>query len=129
MNIPKDLKYTSEHEWLRVEGEIGVVGITDYAQSELTDIVFVEFKVEKGDKISKGDVIATIEAVKTVADVYSPVSGEVLEVNEDLTNAPDTLNKDPYGGGWLAKIKIENPSEIDELLGPEDYEKLIKEEE
>ena len=129
MNIPKDLKYTSEHEWLRVEGEIGVVGITDYAQSELTDIVFVEFKVEKGDKISKGDVIATIEAVKTVADVYSPISGEVLEVNEDLTNAPDTLNKDPYGGGWLAKIKIENPSEIDELLGPEDYEKLIKEEE
>ncbi|RKY97273.1 MAG: glycine cleavage system protein H, partial [Candidatus Hydrothermota bacterium] len=90
MNIPKDLKYTSEHEWLRVEGEIGVVGITDYAQSELTDIVFVEFKVEKGDKISKGDVIATIEAVKTVADVYSPISGEVLEVNEDLTNAPDT---------------------------------------
>ncbi|RKY99904.1 MAG: glycine cleavage system protein H, partial [Candidatus Hydrothermota bacterium] len=76
-----------------------------------------------------GDVIATIEAVKTVADVYSPISGEVLEVNEDLTNAPDTLNKDPYGGGWLAKIKIENPSEIDELLGPEDYEKLIKEEE
>ncbi len=129
MNIPKDLKYTSEHEWLRVEGEIGVVGITDYAQSELTDIVFVEFKVEKGDKISKGDVIATIEAVKTVADAYSPISGEVLEVNEDLTNATDTLNKDPYGGGWLAKIKIENPSEIDELLGPEDYEKLIKEEE
>ncbi len=128
MLIPEELKYTEEHEWIRVEGEIGIVGITDYAQNELSDIVYVELP-EVGTKVAKGERVATLEAVKTVADVYSPVTGEVVEVNEKLTDDPAIINSDPYGEGWIVKIKIENPEELEGLLSAEDYRKLIEEEE
>ncbi len=128
MLIPEGLKYTKEHEWIKVEGEIGIVGITDYAQNELSDIVFVELP-EVGQKVEKGERVATLEAVKTVADVYSPVTGEVVEINEKLSDQPDLINSDPYGEGWIVKIKIENPEELNKLLSAEDYRKLIEEEE
>ncbi len=128
MLIPEGLKYTKEHEWIQVDGEVGIVGITDYAQNELSDIVFVELP-EVGQKVAKGERVATLEAVKTVADVYSPVTGEVIEVNERLTDEPDLINRDPYGDGWIVKIKIENPDELNDLLSAEEYEKLVEEEE
>lgn len=127
MKIPEDLKYTEEHEWVKVEGEIGIVGITDFAQSELSDIVYVELP-EVGKNIKKGEVIATVEAVKTVADVYSPISGEIVEVNEKLKDEPSIINNDPYGEGWIAKIKMENPEEVNGLLDHTAYKKLIEEE-
>ncbi len=128
MLIPEGLKYTKEHEWIQVDGEVGIVGITDYAQNELSDIVFVELP-EVGQKVAKGERVATLEAVKTVADVYSPVTGEVIEVNERLADEPDLINRDPYGDGWIVKIKIENPDELNDLLSAEEYEKLVEEEE
>jgi len=127
MKVPKELKYTEEHEWVKVEGDIAIVGITDFAQNELSDIVYVELP-EVGKNIKKGDVIATVEAVKTVADVYSPVSGEIIEVNEKLKDEPSIINNDPYGEGWIAKVKMENPEEISALLDHEAYTKLIEEE-
>ncbi len=111
-----------------MDGEVGIVGITDYAQNELSDIVFVELP-EVGQKVARGERVATLEAVKTVADVYSPVTGEVIEVNERLTDEPDLINRDPYGDGWIVKIKIENPDELNDLLSAEEYEKLVEEEE
>ncbi len=126
MNIPENLKYTKEHEWVKVEGEFAIVGITDYAQGELSDIVYVELP-EVGTNLNKGDVITTLEAVKTVADVYSPVSGEIVEVNEKLADEPGLINQDPYGEGWIVKIKISNPDELNDLLGAEDYKKVIEE--
>ncbi len=128
MLIPEGLKYTKEHEWIQVDGGVGIVGITDYAQNELSDIVFVELP-EVGQKVAKGERVATLEAVKTVADVYSPVTGEVIEVNERLADEPDLINRDPYGDGWIVKIKIENPDELNDLLSAEEYEKLVEEEE
>jgi len=124
MDIPKDLKYTKEHEWARVEGDVATIGITEYAQGELGDIVFVELPAA-GDKTTQFKPCANIEAVKAVTDLYAPVSGEVIEVNEALNDTPDLVNKDPYGEGWILKIKITDTSELNNLLTPEAYEELI----
>jgi glycine cleavage system H protein len=124
MNIPANLKYTKDHEWVRVEGNIAVVGITDYAQSQLGDIVFVDVQTE-GETLEQGDMFGAIEAVKTVADAYMPLSGEVLEFNAVLEGAPELVNKDPYGEGWMVKIKIADAAQVNGLLTPDDYKKLI----
>jgi glycine cleavage system H protein len=125
MSVQKDLYYTEEHEWLKVDGEKGTIGITDHAQSELGDIVFVDLP-EEGEEFSKGDAIGTIEAVKTVSDIYAPVSGEVLEANETLDEEAEKINQDPYGEGWIVKVKLSDKSEVDELLSAEEYEDLIE---
>ncbi|MDR0691783.1 MAG: glycine cleavage system protein GcvH [Prevotellaceae bacterium] len=124
MNVPVNLKYTKDHEWVRVEGDIAVVGITDYAQSQLGDIVFVDVQTV-GETLEQGDMFGAIEAVKTVADAYMPLSGEVSEFNTALENAPELVNKDPYGEGWMVKIKMTDPAQIDGLLAPDDYTNLI----
>lgn len=124
MNTPAELKYTKDHEWVRIEGDCAVVGITDFAQSELGDIVFVDIQTE-GEALSKGDVFGTIEAVKTVADAYMPVSGTVVEVNAALEGSPEKVNSDPYGEGWMVKINISDASEIDSLLSATQYEEII----
>jgi len=125
MNVPENLKYTKDHEWLRVEGEHGYAGITDYAQHELGDIVFIEVETV-GEILEKHESFGTIEAVKTVSDMYMPVGGEVLEFNEELITKPETINQDPYGKGWIIKIKFQNSSEVGELLTPEQYNEIIK---
>ena len=124
MNVPEKLKYTKDHEWLRVEGENAYIGVTDFAQGELGDVVFIEIETQ-GETLVKGDVFGTIEAVKTVSDMFMPVSGEVLEVNPELENSPDIVNKDPFNAGWMIKIKMTNPSELDELLNASDYKALL----
>ena len=124
MNVPGNLKYTKDHEWLRVEGDLGYVGITDFAQGELGDIVFIEIETV-GETLKKEEVFGTIEAVKTVSDMFMPVGGEILEMNQEIENNPEAVNKDPYGKGWMVKIKISIPSEIDELLSAEKYKALI----
>jgi glycine cleavage system H protein len=124
MNVPVNLLYTKDHEWLRVEENTGYVGITDFAQGELGDIVFIEIETV-GETLAKEDVFGTIEAVKTVSDMFMPVSGEILESNPALEESPDVVNKDPYGKGWMVKIKITNPSETASLLTPEQYKALI----
>jgi glycine cleavage system H protein len=124
MNIPLNLFYTKDHEWLRIEENIGYVGVTDFAQGELGDIVFIEIETV-GETLKKEEVFGTIEAVKTVSDMFMPVSGEILEVNPALEESPDVVNKDPYGKGWMVKIKITNPSEVNDLLSPEKYKTLI----
>jgi glycine cleavage system H protein len=125
MNIPENLKYTKDHEWIRVEGDEAYVGITDYAQGELGDIVFLEIETE-GETLAKEEVFGTIEAVKTVSDMFMPVGGEVVEVNEKLEETPEIVNKDPYGDGWLIKIKVSDTSELDELLDVDAYKKLLE---
>ncbi len=127
-NVPKDLLYTKEHEWARVEGDVVTVGITDYAQSQLSDIVYVELP-EVGTQVQAMEPFGTVEAVKAVSDLYSPVSGEVVAINERLADEPDLVNKDPYGEGWMIRVKLSNPEELKNLLSPEEYEKLIEEEE
>ena len=124
MNVPAELKYTKEHEWIRVEGEEAVVGITDYAQSQLGDIVFVECETV-GDALEAGETFGTIEAVKTVSDLYLPVAGEVLEFNEELEGEPELVNKDPYGKGWIVKIRISDETELDGLLNADAYKAII----
>ncbi len=124
MKVPDNLKYTKDHEWIRVNGDNGLVGITDFAQGELGDIVFIEIETE-GETLNKEEVFGTIEAVKTVSDLFMPVGGEVLELNPDLEDNPDLVNKDPYGEGWMVRVKIGDPSEIDGLLSPEEYKDLI----
>lgn len=124
MNVPANLKYTKDHEWARVDGAVAVVGITEYAQSQLGDVVYIELP-KVGDVISRGDVIGTIEAVKTVADIYSPLSGEIVAVNAALKDASELVNKDPFGEGWITNIKLADPAELNTLLEPSDYEKLI----
>ena len=124
MNVPAELKYTKEHEWIRVEGEEAVVGITDYAQSQLGDIVFVECETV-GDALEAGETFGTIEAVKTVSDLYLPVAGEVHEFNEELEGEPELVNKDPYGKGWIVKIKISDETELDGLLNADAYKAII----
>jgi glycine cleavage system H protein len=124
MNIPAELKYTKDHEWIKVEGNTGIIGVTDFAQGELGDIVFIEIETV-GETLKKEEVFGTIEAVKTVSDMFMPVSGEVLEVNPELENAPDLVNKDPYGKGWMIKIKITDPSELSSLLTAEKYKDLL----
>ena len=124
MNVPAELKYTKEHEWIRVEGEEASVGITDYAQSQFGDIVFVEVETE-GDNLEAGDTFGSIEAVKTVSDLYMPVAGEVLEFNSELEDQPDLVNKDPYGKGWIIKVKIEDEAQLDGLLNADAYKASI----
>lgn len=124
MNFPTDLKYTKDHEWIRVEGNEAYVGITDYAQSELGEIVYVDITTE-GETIDQEEVFGTIEAVKTVSDLFMPVSGEVLEINGELEDAPQLVNEDAYGKGWLIKIGLTEVSELDDLLSAADYEQLI----
>jgi glycine cleavage system H protein len=124
MNIPENLRYTKDHEWLRVEGNTGYAGITDFAQGELGDIVFIEIETA-GETLKKEEVFGTIEAVKTVSDMFMPVGGEVLEINPALEESPDVVNKDPYGKGWMIKIKISDPLEIENLLSPEKYKSLV----
>ena len=124
MNVPGDLLYTKDHEWLRVEGNMGYVGVTDFAQGELGDVVFIEIETV-GETLKKEEVFGTIEAVKTVSDMFMPVSGEVLELNPALEESPDVVNKDPYGKGWMVKIKISNPSEVNDLLSAEKYKALL----
>jgi glycine cleavage system H protein len=120
MNVPVDLKYTKDHEWIRIDGDTAYVGITDFAQGELGDIVFIEIETE-GETLRKEEVFGTIEAVKTVSDMFMPVSGEILEVNPALEESPDIVNKDPYGKGWMIRIKLSNPSEVTELLSADNY--------
>ena len=124
MNIPVNLKYTKDHEWISIEGDIATVGITDFAQKELGDIVYVE--VETLDQtLEKDEVFGTVEAVKTVSDLFLPLSGEIIEFNDKLENTPESVNSDPYGAGWMIKIKIANEAEIDSLLSSESYKELI----
>lgn len=124
MNIPANLRYTSEHEWIRVEGNEAFVGITDYAQSELGEIVFVDVNTV-GENVAQGEVFGSVEAVKTVSDLNMPVSGTVLEFNEALNDQPELVNNDPYGEGWMIKVTVDNPAELDTLLDATGYEKLI----
>jgi glycine cleavage system H protein len=124
MNVPENLMYTKDHEWLRVEGNTGYIGVTDFAQGELGDIVFIEIETV-GETLQKEEVFGTIEAVKTVSDMFMPVSGEVLEVNPALEESPVVVNKDPYGKGWMVKIKITDPAELKDLLTAEKYKTLI----
>jgi glycine cleavage system H protein len=124
MNVPADLLYTKDHEWLRVEGSIGYIGVTDFAQGELGDVVFIEIETA-GETLKAEEVFGTIEAVKTVSDMFMPVSGEVLEVNPKLEEKPDVVNKDPYGEGWMVKISIANPKELGALLTAEKYKALL----
>ena len=124
MNIPANLKYSKEHEWLKIEGDLAIVGITDFAQSQLGDIVFVDIQT-LGETLERGEVFGAIEAVKTVADAFMPVSGTIEEVNESLEDAPQTVNEDPYGKGWMVKIRLINPGEISDLLDAQAYGDLI----
>jgi glycine cleavage system H protein len=124
MNIPANLKYTAEHEWVAVEGDVATVGITDFAQGELGDIVFVEIETV-GQTIGKDEVFGTVEAVKTVSDLFMPVSGEILEKNDGLDNTPEVLNSDPYGEGWMIKVKLSDTAELDSLMSADDYKRHI----
>jgi glycine cleavage system H protein len=124
MNVPENLLYTKDHEWLRVEGNIGYIGVTDFAQGELGDVVFIEIETV-GETLSKEEVFGTIEAVKTVSDLFMPVSGEILEVNPDLEATPDVVNKDPYGKGWMVKVKITDQAELTTLLNAEGYKAIL----
>lgn len=124
MNIPENLKYTKDHEWVKVDGDTVTIGITDFAQSELGDIVFVEVETE-GEELEKEEVFGTIEAVKTVSDLFMPIEGEVLEFNEELEASPEVVNSDPYGEGWMIKVKVANQDDLNDLLDAKAYEELI----
>lgn len=124
MNFPDNLKYTKDHEWVMVDGDVATIGITDFAQSELGDIVFVDIS-SQGDSLGAHEVFGTVEAVKTVSDLYMPVSGEVIEVNGDLDAAPESVNSDPYGAGWMVKVKMSNPAEVDGLMSHGDYVAMV----
>ncbi|WP_072531175.1 glycine cleavage system protein GcvH [Bacteroides ilei] len=126
MNYPTNVKYTNEHEWIRLEGEEAYVGITDYAQDQLGDIVFVDITTE-GETLEKGETFGTIEVVKTVSDLFMPIGGQVLEINPDLEEHPELVNQDPYGKGWLIRIKPTDTAEMDELLDAEAYKQIINE--
>ena len=118
--IPTDLKYASSHEWVNVEGDTAIIGISDHAQDELTELVFIELP-EIGQELTAGDPCAVVESVKTASDIYAPVSGQVIETNDALDTEPGTVNEDPYGDGWFFKIRLANPKELDDLLSPDDY--------
>jgi len=124
MNVPANLKYTKEHEWIRIEGDVAYVGITDYAQSELGEIVFVEVETV-GETLKEGEVFGTVEAVKTVSDLYLPIDGEILEFNESLMDAPELVNDDPYNDGWMVKVAVSDATQVNNLLSATDYEALI----
>jgi len=124
MNFPSELKYTKDHEWVKVEGDVATIGVTDFAQGELGDIVYVEIETV-GDNLNKEEVFGSVEAVKTVSDLFMPVSGEVLEVNSALDSSPEVVNSDPYGEGWMVKVKMSNSSELDELMSVDQYKAHI----
>ncbi len=124
MNVPENLKFTKDHEWIRVEGNAAFIGVTDFAQGELGDIVFIEVETE-GETLDREDVFGTIEAVKTVSDMFMPLSGEVLEFNEKLEDAPELINSDPYGDGWIIKVNVAEVSELEDLLTAEQYKELL----
>lgn len=124
MNVPDNCKYTDKHEWIRIEGDEAYIGVTDYAQGELGDIVYIEIETE-GEKLALGEAFGTIEAVKTVSDLFMPVSGEVLEFNSSLEDEAELVNTDPFGEGWMIRVSIDNPAELDALMSPEQYKDLI----
>jgi glycine cleavage system H protein len=124
MNFPAELKYTKDHEWLRVEGEEAVIGITEFAQSELGDIVFVDIDTID-DEVSKDDIFGSVEAVKTVSDLFMPVTAKVLSMNSQLDASPELVNNDPYGEGWMIRVKLDNPADVDSLLSAEEYKELV----
>ena len=124
MNLPEELKYTKDHEWIRLDGKTATVGVTDFAQRELGDIVYVEIETE-GERVEEGEVFGTVEAVKTVSDLFMPLTGTVSEVNEELESEPELVNSDPYGKGWMIKIEVEDESGIDSLLSAQEYADLI----
>ena len=124
MSVPAELKYTAEHEWIRVEGDEIVIGVTEFAQGELGDVVFIEIETE-GEKLSLGDTFGTIEAVKTVSDLYMPLDGEVVEVNSALEDTPELVNSEPFEGGWMIRVKMTDPSQLDDLMSAEAYSALI----
>lgn len=124
MNSPENLKYTKDHEWLKIDGDIATIGITSFAQGELGDIVFIDVDTQ-GEKLENEEVFGTIEAVKTVSDLFMPVSGEVIEFNKDLEDTPELINSDPYGDGWIIKVSISNTSTLDKLLSSDEYKNLI----
>ena len=127
MNIPADLKYAKSDEWVKVDGNVATIGISDYAQSQLSDIVYFEFKVDPGEVVSKDDAVATLESVKAAADVNAPISGKVVELNESLTEEFESVNADPYGAAWMVKIELSDPSEMDALMDAAAYEKYCEE--
>ena len=124
MNIPQELKYTKDHEWVKIDGDVATVGVTDFAQGELGDIVYVEVET-LGETLEREEVFGTVEAVKTVSDLFLPLAGEIVEFNDSLEDSPETVNSDPYGEGWMIKIKISDESQISGLLSPEEYKDLI----
>ena len=124
MNIPENVKYTKDHEWVKVEGKIGIIGITDYAQGELGDVVFVDIDSDLAE-INKGETFGTIEAVKTVSDLFAPFSGKVTEINKALVDSPELVNTDPFGNGWMIKAELKNPSDLDDLLDAKAYKALV----
>ena len=126
MNFPVNLKYSKDHEWIRVEGNVAVIGITEFAQSELGDIVYVEIETE-GETLDREVVFGTVEAVKTVSDLFMPVSGKITSINPHLIGKPEAVNKDPYGDGWMIKIEMTNPSEMNDLMSAADYSKMVGE--
>lgn len=125
MNTPTDLKYTQNDEWIRVEGNVGTMGITDHAQEQLSDIVYIEIVTAVDEAVSAGDTCATVESVKAAADVYMPVSGKIIEINEGLPDAPETINSDPYGAAWMVKIELSDPAELEKLLDAAGYEAYV----
>jgi len=125
MKVPENLKYTKDHEWLRLDGDEAYVGITDYAQGELGDIVFIEIETE-GERLDKGEVFGTVEAVKTVTDLFLPVGGEVLEANSKLEDTPEIINKDPYGEGWLIRMRVQDTTEVDSLMSIKQYKAMLQ---
>lgn len=129
MNFPEDLLYTENDEWIRVEGERGTIGITDYAQDQLSDIVYVEMMADEGDELDKGDVCAAVESVKAAADVYLPASGTIEELNEELADTPEVVNTDPYGEAWMIKLQLADPSELDDLMDAGAYQAYCEERE
>lgn len=124
MNVPQELKYSKDHEWVRVEGNTAYIGITDFAQDQLGDIVYVDISLQEGDDIAEGETFGSIEAVKTVSDLFIPVSAKLLEINSDLESAPEKINSDPYGEGWIIKIEITDASELDALLDAAGYQEI-----
>jgi glycine cleavage system H protein len=125
MNFPENVKFAKSHEWLRVEGNEGYIGVSDFAQSELGDIVFVDISAGEGDEVKQGDVFGTIEAVKTVSDLYMPVSGKILEINQTIVDTPETINSDPYGDGWMIKIELTNTGDADALMESGQYAEMV----
>ena len=128
MKFPEELKYSKEHEWVRMDGNVATAGISDHAQDALGEIVFLEFQLNEGDKIVLGDVLGSVESVKAVSDIYSPVSGTIVELNQKLADAPETVNQDPYGKGWMVRIEMSDPGELDGLMDAAGYQKYVAEE-